>query len=144
VESESVRGFVDYSGFEEEYQVTVDELADSLPPGFEFPAEVTGPWDPAGSFEVGVGQMQAGFYWQCAWSYSYRQAVAAGDSVAADHALDELAAWVDLPEVKLNIDDYTRQIWLKVAVAQARVGDDSQLLLMSSTGCAPIDASTVP
>jgi len=144
VETEGARGFVDYSGFEEEYQVTADELTASLPPGFEFPAEITGSWDPAGSFEVGVGEMQAGFYWQCAWSYTYTQSLAAGDTAAANHALDELEAWVDLPEVKPNIDELTRQIWLDSAIAPARAGDDTQLLAMSVGGCSPASADSQP
>lgn len=134
VETEGAGGFTDFTGFENEYQATVSDLADSLPPGFAFPAEPAGAWDPAGSYENGVGPIQAGFYWQCAWTYTYTQAVAAGDTAEATHALDELATWADLPAVRPSIDELSRQAWLN-AVARARTGDDTQLLAMSSTGC---------
>lgn len=139
-QTEGGKGFTDHSGFEDEYQATVDQLSGSLPSGFVFPAEPAGSWDPQGSYEAGTGEIQAGFYWQCAWTYTYTHALSAGDASTANDALDELDSWADLPAVKPHVDPQSMQSYVD-AVADARKGDDSQLLAMSSSGCTPSENS---
>lgn len=128
--------FTDHSGFSEEYTSAVERLADSLPEGAEFPTAPPGAWDADGSFEEGTGEVAAALEWRCAWSSAYVVAADAGLERDAEAALDRLAEWGDLSEVRDHSDDETRTMWLERVIETARSGDDSTLRAIQSE-CAP-------
>ncbi|MCL2735977.1 MAG: hypothetical protein FWD75_05005 [Propionibacteriaceae bacterium] len=131
--TEKIGTFGTYSDFRDIYTRTTVELSDSLPPGYRFPSEPAGDWDRDGSFESGVGEMQAAFYWQCAWEKAYTRAAASHDTATMTEALDQLVAWTHLPMVTAHIDEDSLQRWTAKLITPARMGDDTALVNYSTT-----------
>ena len=78
-----------YDEFVDEYHRAIDELSDLAPEGYDFPADVTGDWDPDGTYEAGVGSMQAAFSLRCAWADEYELAATeANDDRDVPHLID--------------------------------------------------------
>lgn len=124
--------FTDLDGFSEEYTSAAERLADSLPEGAEFPEVPPGNWEATGSFEDGTGEVAAALQWRCEWSSAYVVAADAGLDDGAEAALDQLAEWGELGEVRNHSDSETRAMWLERVVETARSGDDSTLRAISA------------
>ena len=119
--------FTDLDGFSEEYTRATKRLADSLPEGAEFPEVPPGDWEADASFEEGAGEVAVALQWRCEWSSAYVTAADTGLKADADAALDELAEWGNLSEVRDHSDNETRTMWLERVVDTARSGDDTTL-----------------
>ncbi|MBQ3358874.1 MAG: hypothetical protein IJG47_08250 [Microbacterium sp.] len=119
--------FTDLDGFSEEYARATERLADSLPEGAEFPEVPPGAWEADGSFEEGVGEVAVALQWRCEWSSAYVIATDSGLKDDAEAALDQLAEWGNLSEVRDHSDSETRTMWLERVVDTARSGDDAAL-----------------
>lgn len=124
----STKSISGYDEFRNEYQRASDELATSMPPDQQIPAQPPGEWDTGGRFEEGVGSMQAALYWQCAWLGAYATAAESGDSETAGLALDRLTEWTSLPQVRTNIDTASIDAWQDAFIGPARTGSDDKLL----------------
>ena len=119
--------FTDFDGFAEEYTSASERLAASLPEGVRFPAAPPGAWETDGTFENGTGEVTAALQWRCAWSSAYVIAADAGLREDAGAALDQLAEWGALSEVRDHSDSETRTMWLERVIETARSGDDTNL-----------------
>lgn len=119
--------FTDFDGFAGEYASAAERLAASLPAGVEFPAAPPGEWDTDGTFEDGTGEVAAALQWRCKWSSAYVAAADSGLNEDAAAALDQLAEWGTLSEVRKHSDSETRTMWLERVVETARSGDDRTL-----------------
>ncbi|MGN7948531.1 hypothetical protein ACTJKH_07280 [Microbacterium sp. 22215] len=119
--------FTDLDGFAEEYTSAAERLADSLPAGRDFPATPPGEWEAEGNFEEGTGEVAAALQWRCEWLSAYVIAAESARPDDAEVALDQLAEWGNLREVRDHSDGETRTMWLERVVETARSGDDSAL-----------------
>lgn len=119
--------FIEFDEFAAEYANTAERLADSLPDGATFPLDPPGEWETDGSFEVGAGEVAAALQWRCEWATAYVIAADADRRDDAASALDQLAGWGDMREVRDHSDSNTRTMWLERAIETARSGEDSTL-----------------
>lgn len=119
--------FNDFDGFAMEYLETANQLADSLPEGVDLPADPPGAWEADGSFEEGTGEVAAVLQWRCEWASAYVVSSDSGMSADARAALDRLAEWSELTDVRDHSDSDTRALWLERVVEPARAGDDTML-----------------
>lgn len=131
-EGAPTEGFGSIADFESEYMRSAEQLASSLPPGVEFPTRVPGSWKEDAAFERGAGEMQAAFYWQCAWLTEYSSAKESNDASGQVEALDKLDAWITLPGVEPHVDEASIDVWNSEFVAPAREGRDDNLLSLLS------------
>lgn len=120
----------DSAGLQAEYHVETTRL--TLPPGSIFPPRASE--GDAGSFEAGVGQGDADFYWMCAWVDRWL-ATQKSDPAAATRALRALDAAPGLP-VWPHWDEAGHRALLG-AITDARAGQRGAMQgLSQGLGCA--------
>ena len=119
--------FGDVNDFVSEYEGAAKHLTDSLPEGASFLANPADGWEADGRFEEGAGEVAAVLYWRCHWASAYIRSADLGRTADTVEALDRLAEWSELAEVRDHADSETRTKWLERVVEPARTGDDSML-----------------
>jgi hypothetical protein len=126
--------------------VDVFPAAFPLPPGRSFPRYAELPNEDAGvADDVGaVGELDAAYFWRCAWSDRYRIMVDQKKAAAADTALDMLAGWPTIPSVHEHVEFGGPTEWQDQVIAPARAGDDTVLQRMDGSDCAFFLDATAP
>lgn len=126
--------FVRFDEFLREYQRASSELSSSLPQGASLPPTPPGAWEEDGEFEVGAGEMQAAFAWQCTWLVELDVVEDESRWDGAEVAIRRLSGWVDLPQVDPHLDAASRDLWTSGFIEPARQGDTAALLSLLD-GC---------
>lgn len=125
--SDTDRGFLDSSGYVEEYQQTVSAFPEPMPDGVGFPEQ---PAPISGEIAKGSGQGQAYFIWSCAWREVY---LTSSDPALKPVAMKQLELFPSTEWAVRSWED-PGGIWPNVLV-KAELGDPSELAQFYETDC---------